>query len=899
MRVHELAKTLDVSSKELMEELHRIKVPVEHHSNSLDDETVRKIMAIYQARRGGGGVVKKITRRAGQPASSPPSPSVFPSSHPPVPSPGAPRLVRRSAPRSPLATPPLPPPRQPGIGGPPIPPPMGPVLGPVAPGPPPPIPMRIQPPSTIAPPTPLNEPNAPPPPPPVAEIQGPKAAPTEETPSGMLMPPKAPSKPREAGKVPKRRGTTIDLDTFKTVVGGQPSSPTEAGAAKRTGRGAGRKRRDGHSRKREPARRVTPPPTQESGRQHIRPSFLIDASVASRRRDARAGHRAEQRSRSPRPKAPKAVTVYGQVSVAEFAEKIGVPAPDVIKRLMLMGEMLSINAMMSDEMAELLAGEFDVQLTIIPETDEYDVREFAIEESDENLVSRPPVVTVMGHVDHGKTSLLDRLRSTSVAEGEAGGITQHIGASSIQTPRGEITFLDTPGHEAFTAMRARGAEVTDLVILIVAANDGVMPQTIEAINHAKAAEVPIIVALNKIDMPGAAIDRVKNQLMAHGLVSEELGGDMICCPISAKTGEGIEHLLEMILLQAEVLELRADPTCHGEGVVVESRVEAGRGVTATVLVQKGTLRVGDAFLSGPEFGKIRAMNSDTGQPIMEVGTGRAAEIFGLRGAPVAGEPFLIVPNERIAREIAERRSSRRRQRDLSPGPKAVVYSEETGLFDFSAALAEESKELKLIVRADVQGSVEAVTQSLMRLVAEGVRLEILHSGVGAITTSDVNLAVTSDCRIIGFGVRPEAQAAQLAEQNGIPIQLHTVIYELIDDIKALMAGLLEPTYNEKQQGRAEIRQVFRISRLGNIAGCYVLDGEIHRSHQIRLVRDGAVVTERRRLASLRRVKDDVAKVTAGMECGMGIDGFNDIREGDVIEAYTLEQVAREIQVTEG
>ncbi|MBN1476789.1 translation initiation factor IF-2 [Candidatus Sumerlaeota bacterium] len=759
--------------------------------------------------------------------------------------------------------------------------------------------MRIQRPSTIEPPAPLNQMIAPPPPPRAAEVQEAKPTPTEETASSAPAPPMAPAKPRDAGKPPKRRGTTIDLDTFKTVVGGQPSGPSESGAGKRSGRGAGRKRRDGHTRKREPVRREVPPP-EEGGRQHIRPSFLIDASVASRRRDARAGHRADQRAHVPKPKAPKAVTVYGQVSVGEFAEKIGVPAPDVIKRLMLMGEMLGINAVMSDEMAELLAGEFDVQLTIIPETDEYDVREFVIEETEERLVPRPPVVTVMGHVDHGKTSLLDRLRSTSVAEGEAGGITQHIGASSIQTPRGEITFLDTPGHEAFTAMRARGADVTDLVILLVAANDGVMPQTIEAINHAKAAEVPIIVAINKIDMPGAATDRVKNQLMAHGLVSEELGGETICCPISARTGEGIDHLLEMLLLQAEVLELRADPTCHGEGVVVESRVEAGRGVTATILVQRGTLRVGDAFLSGPEFGKIRAMNSDTGQPITEAGPGRAAEVFGLRGAPVAGEPFLVVPNERIAREIAERRSSRRRQRDLSAGPRgAVTYSEETGTFDLSAAMAEESKELKLIIRADVQGSVEAVTQSLMRLVAEGVRLEILHSGVGAITTSDVNLAVTSDSQIIGFGVRPEAQAAQLAEQQGISIRLHTVIYELIDDIKALMAGLLEPTYSERQQGRAEIRQVFRISRIGNIAGCYVLDGEIHRSHQIRLVRDGAVITERRRLASLRRVKDDVSKVTAGMECGMGIDGFNDIREGDVIEAYTLEQVAREIQVTEG
>jgi translation initiation factor IF-2 len=878
MRVHELAKELAVGSKELMEELKRLKVKVEHHSNTLDEETVRKLKQIYQARRGGGGVVKKITRRAG--AELPPSPPpIVPSSA--APPPGAPRLGRRlGAPASPI------PPRPPGFG---MPHPEGPAMAPVVPPP-----LRIKPPSTVRPPQPLGRPRAaqPMPSPPLAEAPL-ASAPAQEAPvapftgTGAAPPASRPTLPvrRAPREQPKKRGTTIDLDTFKTVVTGQPPAPPAPGKPGRPTR-----RRGGEHRHKREAKEIQ---GEEFIERKFRPSFLLSTPAADKRRDARRGAEAGRGAAQAEAAKPKLATIYGQSTVGDFAQKIGASPADVIKRLMELGEGMTINAVLSDDMAELLAGEFGVSLTIVPETDEYDVRDFVLEDSPEEMIRRPPVVTVMGHVDHGKTTLLDRIRSTHVAEGEAGGITQHIGASCVQTAKGEVTFLDTPGHEAFTAMRARGADATDIVVLVVAANDGIMPQTVEAINHAKAAGVPIIVGINKMDMPGANPERVKQGLMSHGLVPEDFGGETICVPLSAKTGEGIEQLLEMILLQSEVLELQANPRRHGEGVIIESSVEAGRGVAATVLVQKGTLRVGDAFVSGPESGKVRAVLNERGESVEEIGPGHAGEIFGLRGAPEAGESFIVVPNERIAREIAERRSSRRRTAGLSAIPTAALFTDESGALQRQTEL----KELAVILRGDVQGSVEAVAQSLQRLAAEGVRLEIKHSGIGTITVSDVNLAATTGATIIGFGVRPEAQAAQLAEQEHVAIRLYTIIYELIDDVKAMMGGLLEPTFEEKTQGRAQVRQIFRISRIGNVAGCYVTEGEIHRSHMVRLLRDGAVVTEKRRLASLRRVKDDVSKVSAGLECGMAIEGFNDIKEGDVIETYTLEKVEREVTVT--
>ncbi len=889
MRVHELAKTVGVPSKELMHELKKMKVPVEHHSNALDDETVRQVMAIYQARRG-GGVVKKLTRRAGQPP-APGAPAAAPPSAAP-PAPGAPRLVKRVVRQGPLR--PITRPISGGAFAPPVV--KAPSIAPISPPPLPPAAMRSAAPSTLKPPEPLHGPTLPPPQRPSAPTAPPAAAPPGDPSS-----PSAPPKPRRAAKrTPAKqdkpaRGTTIDLDTFKTFVAKEVPGAAKPDKDARRREGQRRRRSGGERHPRRPDRR--PARSDESAPQ-FRPSFVLHAPPPDRRRDSRRGAEAG-RGGAERPSAPRVVTIYGQLSVGDFAEKLCVDATELIKKLMLMGEMITINSLLSDEMAELLAEECGIQLTIIPETDEYDVKEFVHEDQPEEMIARPPVATVMGHVDHGKTSLLDRIRETAVAEGESGGITQHIGASSVHTAKGDITFLDTPGHEAFSAMRARGADVTDLVVLVVAADDGVKPQTIEAINHAKAAEVSIIVAINKIDVPGANTTRVKQELMGHGLIGEEFGGDTICCEVSAKTGDGIEHLLEMIALQAEVLELQANPARHGEGIVIESRVEGGRGVTATVLVQRGTLRIGDAFLAGPESGKIRAMNDDRGRSIEEIGAGRAAEIFGLRGAPEAGEAFLVVPNERVAREIAERRTHRRRTvgfaaaTPTSAVPTAVV-DEETGEVTLTAP--EEFKTLRVIVRGDVQGSVEAVSQSLLRLELEGVKLEVIHSGVGAITNSDINLAATAGALVIGFGVRPEPQAAQLAEDENVTIRLHRVIYELIDDAKATLAGMLDPTFREEIQGRAEVRQVFRVSKVGNVAGCQVVNGEIRRSHQVRLLRDDVVVTDRRRIASLRRVKDDVTKVTNGMECGIAIDGFNDIKEGDFIEAYTLERIETEVSV---
>jgi translation initiation factor IF-2 len=442
-------------------------------------------------------------------------------------------------------------------------------------------------------------------------------------------------------------------------------------------------------------------------------------------------------------------------------------------------------------------------------------------------------------------------------------------------------------------MRARGAHVTDLVVLVIAADDGIKPQTIEAINHAKAAGVPILIALNKMDLPGANPERAKQELMNHSLVPEDFGGDTIVVPVSAKTGDGVERLLEMLALQSEILELRANPNRRAEGVVIESQVEPGRGVTATALVLKGTLRIGDVFLCGPEFGKIRSMRDDRGQELEEIVPGRAAEITGLRGAPPAGETFLVVPDEKAGRLIAETRSHRRRTAGLSAVPVGITMEEtEEGLTPVFPE--KERASFKLIIRADVQGSVEAVRQSLTRLEAHDLKVEVLHSGVGSLTVSDVNLAMTTGAALIGFGVRPEPQAAQLAEQNNVTFHLHRVIYELIDDIRATIRGVLEPEIREEVRGRAEVRKMFRVSNVGNIAGCFVTEGELQKGFQVRLIRDGVVVTDKRKITSLRRFQDDVNRVQNGNECGVSLEGYRDIRAGDILEAFTQESIAREV-----
>ena len=621
---------------------------------------------------------------------------------------------------------------------------------------------------------------------------------------------------------------------------------------------------------------------------------------AARWQDLRAiplHQRRDDRSKHVRHSTPEEVTkprrksfkLTPGMTVKEFAELIGQRPADIMRKLMDMGQMLTFNQTMNVDAAMIIAEENGAKIDVSMEKAGEELLDSVVQTEEEvQLEPRPPVVTIMGHVDHGKTSLLDAIRQTKVAEGEAGGITQHIGAYTVAVRGKQVTFLDTPGHEAFTAMRGRGAKITDIVILVVAADDGVMPQTIEAINHAKAASVPIIVAINKIDKPGANSDRVKNALSEHGLISESWGGDTIMVEVSAKEKTGLETLLEMILLQSEVLELKADPHRLAKGVVVEAKLERGRGPIATVLVQSGTLRVGDVFVVGVFSGKVRALITHTGAKVQEAGPSIPVEVAGLPGVPSAGDVFQVVKDERVAREIAEDRARKQRTADLSGSAKV-------SLDDLFSKIKEGSvKELALVIKSDVQGSAEALTASVEKLATAAVKLRVIHSGVGGITESDVFLAAASNAIIIGFNVRPEPKAAALAEQQGVDVRLYTIIYDAMTEIKAAMEGLLEPTLKERILGRAEVRQVFTVSKAGVIAGAYVVDGTITRAAVgVRVLRDNVVAYEGK-LGSLRRFKDDVREVQQGYECGISVENFNDIKAGDIIEAYAVDKIAAKL-----
>jgi translation initiation factor IF-2 len=575
------------------------------------------------------------------------------------------------------------------------------------------------------------------------------------------------------------------------------------------------------------------------------------------------------------------------VTVADLSRSMGVKAGDVLKKLLDMGMMATINQALDHDTAALVAAEFEYQVENVAIDVEQMLEAGETANVEEVRLPRAPVVTMMGHVDHGKTSLLDAIRSTDVAAGEAGGITQHIGAYTVEMNGRQVTFLDTPGHEAFTAMRARGAKVTDIVILVVAADDGVMPQTIEAINHARAAEVSIIVAVNKIDKPGANAERVKQELGNHGLAPEEWGGDTIVTPVSAKTKEGIPHLLDMILLQADVLELKANPDRLAKGTIVEARLDRGRGPVATVLVQEGTLHPGDVFVCGTQYGRVRAMVGDKGQRLEAAGPSQPVEILGIGGVPEAGDTFVAVQDDQKARQVAEHRRGKQRETEMAKTAKVSLddlYQQiQTG----------DVKELKVVLKADVQGSVEATSDALRRLSTEDVRLNVLHGSVGGITESDVLLASASNAVIIGFNVRPEPKAAALAEREGVDIRLYTVIYEALNDVRDALEGLLEPALHEKVLGRAEVRQVFAVSGIGQVAGCAVTDGKILRGAKARLLRDHVVVHDGR-IATLKRFKDDAREVVSGYECGLSLEAYQDVKVGDVVEAYEVEQVARRL-----
>ena len=574
------------------------------------------------------------------------------------------------------------------------------------------------------------------------------------------------------------------------------------------------------------------------------------------------------------------------MTVRELAERIDVPASKVVEKLFMQGILATVNQEIDYEKAEEIALEFNC---IAEKEEKVDVIAELLkeEEEDENtLISRPPVVCVMGHVDHGKTSLLDAIRETHVTDREAGGITQHIGASVVKINGQKITFLDTPGHEAFTAMRMRGANATDIAILVVAADDGIMPQTVEAISHAKAAGIEIIVAINKIDKESANIDYVKQGLAEQGLIPEDWGGSTICVPVSARTGEGITELLEMVLLTADILELKANPKRNARGLVIEAQLDKGRGVVATVLVQKGTLKVGEPIAAGSSYGKVRAMIDDKGRRVKEAGPSTPVEILGLNNVPNAGEVFVACDSEKDARSFAETFVSQNREKMLEETRSRMSLDDL-----FSQIQTGNLKELELIVKADVQGSVEAVKQSLTKLSNEEVVVKVIHGGVGAINESDVSLASASNAIIIGFNVKPDMTAKATAEQEKVDIRLYSVIYKAIEDIEAAMKGMLDPIFEEKVIGHAEVRQIFKASGVGNIAGSYVLDGVFERNCKVRITREGKQIFEGD-LASLKRFKDDVKEVKAGYECGLVFDGFNDIAEFDIVEAYKMVEVPR-------
>ena len=585
-------------------------------------------------------------------------------------------------------------------------------------------------------------------------------------------------------------------------------------------------------------------------------------------------------------KIEKAIMNNETITVKDLSERIGKPSAEIIKKLMLLGIMATINAELDFDTAQLVCSEFDIELELkLDKTAEDELSDENFEDKEEDLIVRNPVVTIMGHVDHGKTSLLDYIRKTRVTASEAGGITQHIGAYTVNVGDKGITFLDTPGHEAFTAMRARGPMATDIAVLVVAADDGVMPQTIESINHAKAANVPVIVAINKCDKPTANPEKIRTELTEYGLVAEEWGGDTIMVEVSATTGQNIDQLLEMILLVAEVQNLRANPNRKARGIIIEARLDKGRGPVATVLVQNGTLTIGDTIVAGTAYGRVRAMVNDRGERVKSAGPSMPVEVIGFNDVPSAGDIISAVDDDKLSRQVAEERKDKLRA--------ALIKSQtKTSLDDlFNQISAGQVKDLNLIVKADVQGSVEAVKQSLEKLSNDEVRVRCIHGGVGAITETDVMLASASNAIIIGFNVRHDNAVRDLAERENVDIRLYRVIYNAIEEIQAAMKGLLAPKFKETVLGRAEVRQTYKVSGVGTIAGCYVLDGKIQRNAKARLLRDNVVITETK-IDSLRRFKDDAKEVASGYECGVGLENYNDVKEGDVIECFLMEEVAQ-------
>src|SRR5829696_6670374 len=694
---------------------------------------------------------------------------------------------------------------------------------------------------------------------------------------------------QDAGVDVKSHSSSVDENVYERVFGGAdtPNGRTEAQEAEAQEARA-EAEQSGHNATIAQAPAEGPVSVPQQARpQKKRRRVVIDASARNRgARPAAAPSAPREPERAPveeeAPESTGGVRVEPGASVKDLGDALGVPPTQIIKVLMGLGEMKTLTQTLSTEEIELVAEELDVQVEI-GSVEEPEPVEVAPDDDPEDLVEKPPVVTVMGHVDHGKTSLLDRIRRANVQSGEAGGITQHIGAYQVESDGRKVTFIDTPGHEAFTEMRARGARVTDVVVLVVAADDGIMPQTAEAIEHARAAGVPMVVALNKIDVPNANQDRVLGELSERELVPEVYGGDTVTVPVSAKTGEGIDELLENILVVAELEDLKANPKAPASGYVIEGERDPGRGPVATLLLSRGTLGKGDAVLAGTAYGRVRAMLDFTGQRVKEAGPGMPVEILGLSGVPEAGTRFEVVDHERIARDRAQQAEERLRRQELAQGGTRRTLEELLGEGG--------TQDLNLVVKADVAGSVEALKEALARLTTEEVRVNIVRSGVGALADSDVMLASASDGILLGFNVRPTSTAKQVAEREGVEIRTYDVIYKALEEIEAAMRGMLAPEIEERETGTAEVRQTFRVPSVGVVAGCYVTSGEIFRNNRVRVVRDGTVVYEGN-IASLKRFKDDVRSVRDGFECGVGVENFNDVKEGDVLEFFETVEVPR-------
>ncbi|GKU82514.1 translation initiation factor IF-2 [Niallia sp. NCCP-28] len=624
-----------------------------------------------------------------------------------------------------------------------------------------------------------------------------------------------------------------------------------------------------------------------------KPTFNNKSKTNNRPNNKNNNRKGKQQNQAPvMPPAPKKekelptkITFSESLTVGELAKKLHREPSEIIKKLFMLGVMATINQDLDKDSIELIASDYGVEVEEEIKIDATDLEVYFADDEDAELVERPSVVTIMGHVDHGKTTLLDSIRNTKVTAGEAGGITQHIGAYQIEENGKKITFLDTPGHAAFTTMRARGAKITDITILVVAADDGVMPQTIEAINHAKAAEVPIIVAVNKMDKPTANPDRVMQELTEHALVPEAWGGDTIFVPLSALTGEGIDTLLEMILLVGEVEEYKANPKRNAVGTVIEAELDKGKGSVATLLVQNGTLNIGDPIVVGSTFGRVRAMVNDLGRRVKSVGPSTPVEITGLNEVPQAGDRFVVFKDEKTARQVGEARSTQAIQAQRSEKTRISLDN----LFEHMKQ--GEMKDLNIVLKADVQGSAEALAAALYKIEVEGVNVKIIHTAVGAINESDITLAAASNAIVIGFNVRPDVNAKRAADAEEVDVRLHRIIYKVIEEIEAAMKGMLDPEFQEKIIGQAEIRQTFKVSKIGTIAGSYVTDGKITRDSGIRLIRDGVVIFEGE-IDALKRFKDDAKEVSQGYECGVTIKNFNDVKEGDIIEAYIMEEIER-------